>query len=73
MTGRLWNSHSTAAKQFAFGIGGLALITFAARLLDLQPGAISLLYLIVIVLASVKAGFATSVAVSAVAVVCLHY
>ena len=73
MTGRFWNSHGPAARQFAFGMAGLALITFAARLLDLQPGAISLLYLIVVVFVSLRAGFASSLAVSVVAVVCLHY
>ena len=56
-----------------FGIVGLASITFAARLLHLQPGAISLLYLIVVVFVSLRAGFASSVGVSLVAVVCLHY
>src|SRR4029077_19060855 len=64
---------TAAAAQFAFGIVGLALITFAARLLNLQPGAISLLYLIVVVFVSLRAGFVSSVAVSVVAVVCLHY
>ena len=64
MTGRFWNSHGTAAKQFAFGMGGLTLIMFAARQLGLQPGAISLLYLIVVVFVSLRAGFASSVAVS---------
>jgi signal transduction histidine kinase len=73
MIGRFWNSHGTAAKQFAFGMVGLALITFAARLLNLQPGAISLLYLIVVVFVSLRAGFVSSVAVSVVAVVCVHY
>ena len=43
-----------------FGIVGLALITFAARLLHLQPGAISLLYLIVVVFVSLRAGFVSS-------------
>ena len=62
-----------AAGQFVFGIVGLALITFAARILHLQPGAISLLYLIVVVFVSLRAGFASSVGVSLVAVVCLHY
>jgi hypothetical protein len=47
---------TAAAAQFAFGIVGLALITFAARLLNLQPGAISLLYLIVVVFVSLRAG-----------------
>jgi signal transduction histidine kinase len=73
MTGRFWNSHGTAVKQFAFGLVGLAIITLAARLLALQPGAISLLYLIVVAFVSLGAGFASSVAVSVVAVVCLHY
>jgi signal transduction histidine kinase len=73
MTGRFWNSHGTAAKQFAFGMVGLAVITIVARLFGLQPGAISLLYLIVVVFVSLRAGFASSVAVSLVAVLCLHY
>jgi signal transduction histidine kinase len=62
-----------SATHLFLGITGLAVITFAARLLDLQPGAISLLYLIVVVFVSLGAGFASSVAVSVVAVVCLHY
>jgi signal transduction histidine kinase len=73
MIGRFWNSPGNAAKQFAFGSVGLALITFAARLLHLQPGAISLLYLIVVVFVSLRATFVCSLAVSVVAVVCLHY
>src|SRR5216684_2238784 len=62
-----------AATQFLFGLIGLALITFAAVPLRLQPGAISLLYLIVIVFVSLRAGFVSSVAVSLIAVYCLHY
>jgi signal transduction histidine kinase len=73
MIGRFQKSLGRAAKQFAFGIVGLALITFAARLLQLQPGAISLLYLIVVVFVSLRAGFVSSVTISVVAVVCLHY
>jgi signal transduction histidine kinase len=61
------------ATQFVFGVIGLALITFAAVPLNLQPGAISLLYLIVIVFVSLRAGFVSSVAVSLIAVVCLNY
>jgi K+-sensing histidine kinase KdpD len=57
-----------SARQFAFGIAGLALITFAAGRLHLQPGSISLLYLIVVVFVSLGAGFVSSVAVSLVAV-----
>src|SRR5712692_6657253 len=62
-----------AATQFLFGIIGLALISFAAVLLHLQPGAISLLYLIVVVFVSLRTGFASSVAVSLVAVLCLNF
>jgi signal transduction histidine kinase len=62
-----------AAAQLLLGIIGLAFITFAAVLLHLQPGAISLLYLIVIVFVSLRAGFVSSVAVSLIAVFCLNY
>jgi signal transduction histidine kinase len=62
-----------AITHFLFGIIGLALITFAAVPLHLQPGAISLLYLIVVVFVSLRAGFVSSVAVSLVAVFCLNY
>jgi signal transduction histidine kinase len=72
MIERFRNSYARAACQFAFGIAGLALITFAAIVLHLQPGAISLLYLIVVVFVSLRAGFVSSVAVSVAAVVCLH-
>jgi signal transduction histidine kinase len=66
-----WTDQSAA--QFLFGIIGLALITFAAVLLGLQPGSISLLFLIVIVFVSLRAGFVTSLLVSFAAVGCLHY
>jgi signal transduction histidine kinase len=72
MSATFWNSRFKFAKQFAFGILGLALITFAAIRLHLQPGAISLLYLIVVVFVSLRAGFVSSLAVSLVAVFCLH-
>jgi len=62
-----------AATQCLFGILGLAAITLAAVWFDLQPGAISLLYLIVVVFVSLRAGFVSSVAVSLIAVFCLHY
>jgi len=39
----------------------------------LQPGAISLLYLIVVVFVSLRAGFVSSIAVSLIAGFCLHY
>jgi signal transduction histidine kinase len=72
MIGKYWNTYDKAARQFALGIAGLALVTFAAILLRLQPGAVSLLYLIVVVFVSLRAGLVSSVAVSVVAVVCLH-
>jgi signal transduction histidine kinase len=62
-----------AATQFLYGLIGLALITLAAVPLHLQPGAISLLYLIVVVFVSLRASFVTSVAVSLIAVFCLNY
>jgi len=62
-----------AAIQFLFGIIGLALITFAAVRFHLQPGTISLLYLIVVVFVSLRAGFVSSVAVSLIAVFCLNF
>ena len=62
-----------AATRVLFGIIGLALITFAAFRLNLQPGAVSLLFLIVIVIVSLRTGFVSSVAVSLVAVFCLKY
>jgi K+-sensing histidine kinase KdpD len=65
----LWH----AAAQFLFGIIGLALITFGAFHLHLQPGAISLLYLIVVVFVSLRAGFVSSLAVSLMAVFGLNY
>jgi signal transduction histidine kinase len=66
---RIWH----AARQFVFGVIGLTAITFAALQLNLQPGATSLLYLIVVVFVSLRAGFVTSIAVSMMAVVGLNY
>jgi signal transduction histidine kinase len=73
MIGEFRNSIRKSATHLLLGMTGLALITFAARLLYLQPGAISLLYLIVIVFVSLRAGFVSSVAVSLIAVFCLNY
>ena len=73
MSGTSWNSAARSATPFLLGVVGLALITFVAIPLQLQPGAISLLYLIVVVFVSLRAGFVSSVAVSVVAVACLHY
>jgi K+-sensing histidine kinase KdpD len=68
MIGRLWDLPDKPAARFVFGVAGLALITLAARLLHLQSGGIFLVYLIVVVFVSVRAGLASSVAVSLVAV-----
>ena len=62
-----------SAKQFGLGVAGLVLITFAAVRLGLQPGAVSLLYLIVVVFVSLRAGLLFSMAVSLVAVFLLQY
>src|SRR5579863_1663323 len=62
-----------SARQFGLGVAGLLLITFAAIRLDLQPGAVSLLYLIAVVFVSLGAGFFSSVAVSLIAVFLLQY
>ena len=62
-----------AAAEFLFGVMGLAAITISAVWFQLQPGAISLLYLIVVVFVSLRTGFISSVAVSLIAVCCLNY
>jgi signal transduction histidine kinase len=58
--------------QSFFGIVGLALITVVAVRLRLQPGTISLLYLIVVVFVSLRARFVSSIAVSLIAVFLLN-
>jgi len=64
--------HWDDVAQSLLGIGGLALITFVAVRLRLQPGTISLLYLIVVVFVSLRAGFVYSIAVSLMAVFLLN-
>jgi signal transduction histidine kinase len=66
---RFWR----AAGQLGPGIIGLALITFAGLRLSLQPGAISLIYLIIVVVVSLRAGFISSIVISLVSVSCLNY
>src|ERR1700676_4520326 len=68
-----WNSTGKSVTQLMPGLIGLALISIAAGEVPLQPGAISLLYLIVVVFVSLRAGFVSSVAVSVVAGFCLNY
>jgi PAS domain S-box-containing protein len=73
-----------AAAYFSFGILGLALVTFAFTAAvrrqvatlpssGVGPGTISLLYLIVIVIVSLRGGFVSSFAVSLIAALCLNY
>jgi signal transduction histidine kinase len=61
-----------SAGQFGLGVAGLVLITLAAARLHLQPGAVSLLYLVAVVFVSLRAGFVSSFAVSLVAVFLLE-
>jgi len=70
---RMPDGFRQAATQFLFGIIGLAFITLAAVRLNLQPGTVSLLYLIAVVFVSLRSGFVSSIAVSLVAVFCLSY
>src|SRR6202047_3211814 len=67
------NGFKHAATQFLFGVISLGLITLAAVRLNLQPGTVSLLYLIAVVFVSLRTGFVSSIAVSLVAVFCLSY
>ena len=62
-----------AARQFVFGVVGLTVITIAALRLNLQPGATSLLYLIVVVFVSLRGGLVSSIGVSLMAVGGLNY
>src|SRR5690349_15127094 len=62
-----------SSKEFGLGVAGLLLITLAAVHLGLQPGAVSLLYLIAVVFVSLRASLVASVAVSFVAVFLLQY
>src|SRR6201993_35005 len=62
-----------SAKEFGYGVAGLLLITLVAVRLGLQPGAVSLLYLIAVVFVSLRASLVPSVAVSFVAVFLLQY
>jgi signal transduction histidine kinase len=70
------------AVQFLLGVGGVVLITFAAVHLGVRqlpptrsigPGTISLLYVIVVVFVSIRAGFVASVSVSLIAASCMSY
>jgi signal transduction histidine kinase len=69
----MWNLRTKSAGQVALGVAGLLLITFGAVRFHLQPGSISLLYLIVVVFVSLMSGLVSSIAVSLVAVFLLQY
>jgi signal transduction histidine kinase len=56
-----------------FGVAGLTVITIGSLRLNLQPGATSLLYLIVVVFVSLRAGFVSSIGISLMAVAGLNY
>jgi signal transduction histidine kinase len=62
-----------SVTQVGIGGAGLLIITFVAVRFDLQPGAVSLLYLIAVVFVSLRAGFLSSIAVSLIAVFLLQY
>jgi signal transduction histidine kinase len=62
-----------SATQFGLGVSGLLVITLGAVRLHLQPGAVSLLYLIAVVFVSLRAGFVSSFGVSLIAVCLLQY
>jgi len=62
-----------SAGQFGLGIAGLLLITLGAVRLHLQPGAVSLLYLVAVAFVSLRSPFVASFAVSLIAVFLLQY
>jgi signal transduction histidine kinase len=62
-----------SATHFGIGVVGLLFVTLAAVRFGLQPGAVSLLYLIAVVFVSLRASLVASVAVSLLAVFLLQY
>src|SRR5260370_2617676 len=62
-----------AATHFLIGVISLAVIAFVAFRLHLQPGAISLLFLIVVVFVSLRTGIVSAAAFSLVAVFFLNF
>jgi len=60
-----------SAAQCLLGAGALALLTYVCFRLQVNPTAVALLYLIVIVLVSLTSGFIPAALVSIVAYVCL--
>jgi signal transduction histidine kinase len=70
---RLGNWFWNTTRDLLFGFLGLAAISFVALRLNLQPGATSLLYLIVVVFVSLRAQVFSSIAVSLMAVFGLNY
>jgi PAS domain S-box-containing protein len=75
-------SFRRAASEFLFGVIGIASITLAALRIhpwnvrpeaSVGPGTISLVYLVVVVFVSLRAGFVYSSGVSLIAACCLNY
>src|SRR5258708_31239053 len=62
-----------AATHFLIGVISLAVITFIAFRLHLQPGSVSLLFLIVVVFVSLRTGIVSAAAFSLVAVFFLNF
>src|SRR6267154_4577827 len=62
-----------ASTHFLLGVVSLAAITFVAIRFHLQPGSISLLFLIVVVFVSLRTGIVSAAAFSLVAVFFLYY
>jgi len=68
-TSRFWHS----AAQGLLGTLGLVLLTFVCYQLQLNLATVVLLYLIIVVLVSLRGSFALSAIVSILAVLCLQY
>ena len=69
LTHKLWRS----AAQFLCGVIGLALVTFICFRIHVGFATVALLYLMVVVLVSLKGSFVSSALISLLAVVCLDY
>jgi PAS domain S-box-containing protein len=68
-TSRFWHS----AALCVVGSIGVALLTFVCYRLDVDPVTAALLYLIVIVLVSLRGSFVPAAVVSIIAILCLNY
>jgi len=68
-TSRFWHS----AAPCVVGSIGVALLTLVCYRLDVDPVTAALLYLIVIILVSLRGSFVPSAVVSIIAILCLDY